>query len=220
MAPRAPASGPRNLEDTEKGLTKETTAPRRLKLAKEFEVEQIEQEGLQAWLFKALLEAAHDPEYQVPQWLRTATPLGIKVPIIPAGVFPPTEPKGVGPSMDKLVAIMESKPSAGEFKNYTSYEDNAGEADEQPARRPAAEHHPPRPSGIPNSPSPAITASPIANAPGSRSAMRPSAKSSHRTNAPPRGVDRIRPPAAARRRAARRLNDDLDSALIGGRDKK
>ena len=82
-------------------------------------------------MFGVLLGEAKDPEDQVPLWLKGATPLGIKVPIEPAGVFPATEPKGIGPTLEKLITLMEHKPSEGEFKNYTSYQDNAQEADAQ-----------------------------------------------------------------------------------------
>ena len=59
-----------------------------------------ESEGLQAWLFKGLLEAAADPETEVPKWLATFTPLGILEPIVPSGIFPACAPRSVGPELD------------------------------------------------------------------------------------------------------------------------
>ena len=50
----------------------------------EFRIPHTKPEGLQAWLFKGLLEAAADPETEVPKWLATFTPLGILEPIIPS----------------------------------------------------------------------------------------------------------------------------------------
>ena len=45
-----------------------------------------------------MLREAGDPETEVPKWLQTYTPLGIKCPIIPSGVFPEIEAKGDGPA--------------------------------------------------------------------------------------------------------------------------
>ena len=64
-----------------------------------------EPEGLQAWLFKGLFEAAADPETEVPKWLATFTPLGILEPIIPSGIFPACASRSVGPELDKLGSI-------------------------------------------------------------------------------------------------------------------
>ena len=47
---------------------------------------------LQAWLFKALLEHAEDPEVEVPKWLAGETPLGIVEPVPACGIFPTVEP--------------------------------------------------------------------------------------------------------------------------------
>ena len=89
-----------------------------------------EPEGLQAWLFKALLEAAADPETEVPKLLATfATfaPLGILEPIIPSGIFPACAPRSVGPELDKLGSLYEA--SSHGFKNYSSYEEHQVLAD-------------------------------------------------------------------------------------------
>ena len=79
-----------------------------------------EPEGLQAWLFKGLFEAAADPETEVLEWLATSTPLGIFEPIIPSGIFPACAPRSVGPELDKLGSIYEA--SSHGFKNHSSYD--------------------------------------------------------------------------------------------------
>ena len=87
-----------------------------------------EPEGLQAWLFKGLLEAAGDPETEVPKWLATFTPLGILEPIIPSGIFPACAPRSVGPELDR-VGTLSVSPYPDGFKNYTSYSEHQVLAD-------------------------------------------------------------------------------------------
>ena len=81
-----------------------------------------EPEGLQAWLCKGLLEAAADPETEVPKWLATFTPLGILEPIIPSGIFPACAPRSVGPELDKLGSLYEAGSHG--FNNFSSYEEH------------------------------------------------------------------------------------------------
>ena len=84
-------------------------------------------EGLQAWLFKGLLEAAADPETEVPKWLAMFTPLGTLEPIIPCSIFPACAPRSVGPELDKLGSLYEAGSHG--FKNYSSYEEHRALAD-------------------------------------------------------------------------------------------
>ena len=88
---------------------------------------QEEPEGLQAWLFKGLLEAAADPETEVPKWLATLTPLGILEPIIPSGIVPACAPRSEGPELDKLGSSYEAGSHG--FKKYSSYEEHQALAD-------------------------------------------------------------------------------------------
>ena len=104
------------------------------------EFPQSEPEGLQAWLFKGLLEAAGDPESEVPKWLASFTPLGILEPIEPAGIFPACAPRSVGPELDRARTLIDSPYPHGHgvFRNYSSYADNQALADEAMAREVAA----------------------------------------------------------------------------------
>ena len=102
----------------------------RLASALEISVPQsvLKSEGLQPWLFRALLERSGDPECEVPVWLESYTPLGIVEPIKPASVFPGCDPRCVGPELAKL----KVNPLLGTdgFENYTSYTANRAEADQ------------------------------------------------------------------------------------------
>jgi hypothetical protein len=113
------------------GFPQELVAQARERLAAEFKTKPDGgAAGVQGWLYKALLGGADDPEQQVPEWLRTFTPLGIERPIIPSGIFPEVEPQGVGPALEKLMAVYANKAGATEA-NYSSYEENKAEADQQ-----------------------------------------------------------------------------------------
>ena len=86
-----------------------------------------EPEGLRAWLFKGLLEAAAGPETEVPKWLATFTPLGILEPTILSGIFPACAPRSVGPELDKPGSLYEA--SSHGFKNYSSHDEHQVLAD-------------------------------------------------------------------------------------------
>jgi hypothetical protein len=118
-----------NAEAT--GFPPDLVEEARKRLAVEFGVEADgSASGLQGWLYEALLGAAKDPEGQVPEWLKSFTPLGIEHPILPSGIFPEIEPRGVGPALEKLMAMYANKVGGSET-NYSSYEESRVDADAQ-----------------------------------------------------------------------------------------
>ena len=96
----------------------------------------LSKQGLQPWLFRALLEQSGDPEVEVPKWLETFTPLGIEEPIVPCNIFPECAPRMIGPESDEV------KPNflvdGHGFRNYTSYTTNQSLADGAMRREVAA----------------------------------------------------------------------------------
>jgi hypothetical protein len=90
----------------------------------------LEEEGLQGNIFGALLEAAGDPEKEVPEWLSTFAPLGIETQLHPSGVFPEIAEQGIGSAASQnyeCVVLESGEPWA----NYTSYEENKELADKE-----------------------------------------------------------------------------------------
>eukprot|EP00972_Heterocapsa_arctica_P112127 16430066-Heterocapsa_arctica.AAC.1 len=74
-----------------------------------------------------MLEAAGDPEKLVPVRLAGYTPVGIKEPVLPSGIFPTVDATGVGPSASRHWECHELVGT--DFDNYTSYDDNVAAAD-------------------------------------------------------------------------------------------
>jgi hypothetical protein len=66
-------------------------------------------EHLQAWLFQVLLEAAGDPEVELPKWLHDGTTLGIAEQIKPYSIVPKIEARQVGPEACKLERLHGGK---------------------------------------------------------------------------------------------------------------
>ena len=89
-----------------------------------------------AKVFEAVLRAAGDPEVEVPKWLHEHTPLGIKCPIVPSGIFPEVEEKGVGPAISDLMDLVagwhtqqQIAKAADADGNYSSYVENQDDAE-------------------------------------------------------------------------------------------
>ena len=128
--------------DTCNGIPKHIIYDTRKMIEQEFMINgQDEELGLQGLLFKALLEAAGDPEIEVPQWLSGYAPLGIENEIKPAGVFPQIDARSVGPEIGELMELVPgwqqaqkmSKQMSGDG-NYTSYADHQEAAEEELAK--------------------------------------------------------------------------------------
>ena len=95
-------------------------------------------QGFDPELWKALLEAAHDPETEVPKWLQNGCPVGTKAsPIHSCGIFPPSN----GPSS----AILASRAHADlaelhrwrheAHKNYVSFYAKGGQLAQEEVSR-------------------------------------------------------------------------------------
>ena len=74
-------------------------------------------------LVQAWVSASGDVEVDLPAWLRSGTPMGVGVPIIPRGVFPEVDPAEAAETIDRIYSYLE--PST----NYSSYDEARGLVD-------------------------------------------------------------------------------------------
>ena len=78
-------------------------------------------------LVAAWVEASGDPESEVPKWLVQGAPLGIELPILSCGIFPPADEKKGGTEAGE--AITDGELEKKGFKNYLSVETNKEDAE-------------------------------------------------------------------------------------------
>ena len=120
------------------GILAKVVEQARQDLLKKLAAQTTQVTGLQGHVFEAVLKEAGDPETEVPKWLQTFTPLGIKCPIIPTGVFPEIEEKGVGPALKDLMDLVAGWHTQQKFSkesdtdgNYSSYVENQIDAENE-----------------------------------------------------------------------------------------
>ena len=68
-------------------------------------------------LVQAWVTATGDVEVDVPRWLREGAPMGVKVPIVPRGVFPRVSPEEATEELGSIFANLEPRT------NYKSFEE-------------------------------------------------------------------------------------------------
>ena len=92
----------------------------------------------QSVICRAILEAAQDPETEVPSWMEKGCPTGVGSSVIaPCGIFPPTEAASAAVERSKLFATLAEGRvwSMEEHRNYKSfYTDHGILAQEEVAR--------------------------------------------------------------------------------------
>ena len=118
------------------GISAKVVEQARHNLLKKLAAQTTQVTGLQGHVFEAVLKEAGDPETEVTKWLQTFTPLGIKCPIIPTGVFPEIEEKGVGPALKDLMDLVAGWHTQQKFSkesdtdgNYSSFVENQIDAE-------------------------------------------------------------------------------------------
>ena len=69
-------------------------------------------------LWQTVLEEAHDPESQLPTWLREGTPVGWKGPLVPNGVFPEVDGDTASVEKSRMIGEMDAAFSWGNYKSF------------------------------------------------------------------------------------------------------
>ena len=113
----------------------------RQQIAYTFGAPTLNTKGFQGNLFGAVLGTANDPETEVPKWLTTFAPIGVRRPIRPSGIFPEIPTRHVGPDMGELTEntakwMQEASWSgaAGSDGNYASFNENQKAAEAELAK--------------------------------------------------------------------------------------
>ena len=101
--------------------------------------EEIGPTGHRHQLVRALTAAAGDPDVDVATWLAGETPIGIKEPVIPRGVFPQALPSAA--KLESMVFYQRLRTSGNRIAgNYASFSENQGLATQELERLVAAGH--------------------------------------------------------------------------------
>ena len=109
-------------KDIQGGVTDEWITSIRAQLAAEFHTSWTA-DGLQAPLWKSVLESAKDPDAQVlSEWLQNGFPLGISCEIAHTGVFPSTETDSASVEASRLEGYL-TDDAHGSAVNYKSFEE-------------------------------------------------------------------------------------------------